>query len=228
MKVLKIGGSVITDKSLGSFEVLKKEKISEICEVIAEKYDNLVVVHGVGSFGHPHVKIYGLKDQVSISKIHLACLKLNQLICEELLKRGVPALPIHPIEGINFDFIKKSVNNGFVPVLHGDVTVDSRIISGDDIAVELAEKLNSKFLGFATDVDGIILNGKVIKKFCPEMLEALWIVEKKIDVTGGMRKKVEKILSLKTDCRVFIFKGDAGSLRKFLNFEPVGTEICRQ
>lgn len=227
MKILKVGGSFITDKSPKAFEILKKEKISEICNVIAENYRNLVIVHGVGSFGHPHVKIYGLSSEISISKIHMSCLRLNLIFCEELLKRDVPVLPLHPIERVSCEVIKESVKKGFVPVLHGDVNLEFKIISGDDLAIDLAEKLNAKILGFITDVEGVIVGGKVVEKFYPEMLKELDFKDDKVDVTGGMRKKLEKILNSNVKCRVFIFKGDAENLRKFLNNKPVGTEVCR-
>ncbi len=50
--ILKIGGSVITDKS-GELAA-KTEDINRIAEEIKRaEVDNLVIVHGGGSFGHP-------------------------------------------------------------------------------------------------------------------------------------------------------------------------------
>jgi len=55
LKIIKIGGSLITDKK--AFEVVREEMIEKIAEQI---FGEVIIVHGVGSFGHPHVKRYGL------------------------------------------------------------------------------------------------------------------------------------------------------------------------
>jgi len=65
--ILKIGGSVITDKN-GELAA-KTEDINRIAEEIKRAdAENLVVVHGGGSFGHPTAKKYGIKDKVLIEE----------------------------------------------------------------------------------------------------------------------------------------------------------------
>ncbi len=226
LKILKLGGSVLTDKS--SFEVAKTEVIREICEAIAENPENLILIHGAGSFGHPHVRRYGISSPKSVSRVHVACLKLNVLLCESLAAEGVAAAPIHPFEGIDIERVAKLIELGFVPVLHGDVVVRNgfEVLSGDDIAVRIAEELGAELLGFATDVDGIYVGDGVVERFTSEMLHAVGAA-KTCDVTGGMRRKIELALKLRSPCRVFIFRGSGENVRTFLRGLPVGTEVVR-
>ena len=59
--ILKIGGSAITDKT-GELAA-KTEIINRLAEEIKRAdLDNLIVVHGGGSFGHPNALKYGLKE----------------------------------------------------------------------------------------------------------------------------------------------------------------------
>jgi isopentenyl phosphate kinase len=59
--ILKIGGSAITDKT-GEAQP-KTEIINRLAEEIKRAdLDNLIVVHGGGSFGHPTAARYGIKD----------------------------------------------------------------------------------------------------------------------------------------------------------------------
>ena len=59
--ILKIGGSAITDKAEEAQP--KTDIINRLAEEIKRAdLDNLIVVHGGGSFGHPTAAKYGIKD----------------------------------------------------------------------------------------------------------------------------------------------------------------------
>ncbi|MEM3896259.1 MAG: isopentenyl phosphate kinase [Archaeoglobaceae archaeon] len=219
LRILKIGGSVITRKE--GYEEINEQAIEEVCSTIAENHHNLILIHGAGSFGHPHVKKFGLKDAISIAKIHNACVRLNELFCRKLIEFGVPAVGMHPMSS-SYELIPKMLERNLVPVLHGDVTSEFRVVSGDEIAVNIANVFGADRLGFATNVDGVFVNGKVVGKFTKEMT-ADSIGES--DATGRMRGKLQKIFSLRTKCRVFIFKGEREKIKKFLFGEEVGTEV---
>ncbi len=235
LKILKIGGSVITDKSEDAFEVLLPNKIDEICSAIAENPQNLILVHGAGSFGHPHVKRFGISNPLGVSKVHISCVKLSRMFCERLIEYGVPAVPVSPltffrvcdgkIEG-DIKIIEKMIDFGLTPVFHGDVVLDGKfsVLSGDDIAIYLAEKFQAEALGFATDVDGVLLGGKLLERLDKEVFRKIEWNSAGVDVTGGMRAKVEKILS-RVRCPTYIFKGNSDNISKFLRGEKVGTEI---
>ena len=57
--ILKLGGSVITDKSAGC--AVNRGRLSEIASAIAgAKAGGIVVIHGAGSCGHPEARRYQL------------------------------------------------------------------------------------------------------------------------------------------------------------------------
>lgn len=219
MKVLKVGGSVITHKD--GFESFNELAIEEICSAIAENYRDLILIHGAGSFGHPHVKKFGLRDPLSVARIHDACVRLNERFCKKLLDFNVPAIGIHPFT-CDFSKISEILQKGFLPVLHGDVNSNFEIISGDDLVVKLAEDFKAELVGFATNVDGIYVNGKVVEKFTRD-LRADSFGES--DATGSMRRKIERIFGMKHTCRVFIFRGNWENVKKFLSGKAIGTEV---
>jgi isopentenyl phosphate kinase len=236
IRILKVGGSVITDKDEGAFEKLNRDALKEVCRAISESWDGLIVVHGAGSFGHPHVKKYGL-NTLGASKVHLACLRLSEHFCSTLVEFGVAALPIHPMTfytrtsdlECNVEYITRALNSGFLPVLHGDVIFGKdgiEVLSGDDIVIHLAECIKPSRIGFATDVDGVLLKGKVVERLDIETVERIgYEGREKTDVTGGMLNKIRKVFSMNHRCEVFIFRGDYGNLKRFLKGEKVGTEV---
>ena len=71
--VIKLGGSVITYKShpTGKLRVKRiKEIAREIKQAQEEKNFNLILINGVGSYGHPVAKkygtIHGIKNKVQL------------------------------------------------------------------------------------------------------------------------------------------------------------------
>ncbi|HVP26194.1 MAG TPA: hypothetical protein VMT26_00810, partial [Candidatus Bathyarchaeia archaeon] len=59
--ILKIGGSVITDK--GEELKARTNVIDRLAsEIQRANTNNLVIVHGGGSFGHPIAQRYAIKD----------------------------------------------------------------------------------------------------------------------------------------------------------------------
>ncbi len=219
LRILKIGGSVITRKE--GYEEVNERAIEEICYAIAENHRNLILIHGAGSFGHPQVKRFGLNSPIAIAKIHNACVRLNEFFCRKLIDHGVPAVGLHPMS-CSYELIPRMLEKSLLPVLHGDVNSDFRIVSGDEIAVFLSNLFNATRLGFATNVDGVFVKGRIVEKFSRDMTPDSIGEE---DATGKMRGKLEKIFSLKAKCRVFIFKGDGEKVKRFLQNDDVGTEV---
>ncbi len=233
LRILKIGGTLITDKRRGVFEVAKEDMMERIAEQV---FGEVVIVHGVGSFGHPHVEKFGLSVE-GISKTHLACLKLNNLFCLKLEKAGLHPLPFHPLEFFsnpNFDFLNDMIDKGFTPVFHGDVIYDGkfRVMSGDEIVRILAEKLKAERVGFATDTV-VTIDGKVVREINPsnfeEIIEKIGAAKEKEDVTEGMRGKVIEAYKSSEFCDAYIFNGkEKDSIRKFLEGYEVGTKVTKR
>ncbi len=172
--VLKIGGSVLTDKNEPSTP--RPEQIERIAgEIAAGRSEPLVLVHGAGSFGHHQAREYGLKAGLNgrsirgIVPTHNAVRALNDMIVGALYDRGVCAAPVHPlstcllkdgrIERMGVDVIRQMLADDLVPVLHGDVAVDAAkgidVLSGDQLLGYLARALGAGRVGLGTNVDGV-------------------------------------------------------------------------
>ena len=180
--VLKIGGSVLTDKNTASTP--RPEQIERIAAEVKAglasqrgQQPGLVLVHGAGSFGHPQAREYGLKAGLNGRSIkgvvptHNAVRALNDMVVGALYDHGVYAAPVHPlstcllkdgrIEHMGVDVIRQMLADGIVPVLHGDVAVDAAkgidVLSGDQLLVYLARELGAGRVGLGTNVDGVLV-----------------------------------------------------------------------
>lgn len=227
MYILKLGGSIITKKDSSKSEI-NKENLKRIArEIKRASVDGLIIIHGAGSFGHPLAKKYKIGEKFGPEEYDNKrigfCLtdnkvkELNMLICEALIEEELPVIAISPssimtstdkrIEPYNTDLIVKYIEKGYIPVMYGDVVLDSNlemaVISGDQIIQVLARDLKVQNVILSTDVDGIYnKNPKVhddavfFEKF--SSIEDLETLEgsTNVDVTGGMAGKIKELLSL--------------------------------
>ncbi len=222
--IVKLGGSVITDKRRPF--VVKRAALRRLARELAAAKGPLVIVHGGGSFGHPVASKYGIaegyknKNQLmGLSLTHRAMERLNANVIEALQKAGLPAIAVQPsacvvvsggrIQSMELAPVKKLLELGLIPVLYGDAVPDiSRgmsILSGDQIVAYLAGELKASRVILGVDVDGVhMANPKkdksaiLIRKITPadeELIASLGAAEEK-DVTGGMENKVRELLAL--------------------------------
>ena len=182
MIILKIGGSILTNKDSTTSEVdaiSLKRIASEIKKSLENSSKELIIVHGAGSFGHPPAKKHKIGEKFDKSQypekrlgfceIQNEVKKLNMFICEEFIKMGLPTIAV-PASGFisatnkritdgNLDLFKRYLNKGFIPVIYGDVVLDDDlefcVISGDQIIQYLAVNLNPEQVILGTDVDGV-------------------------------------------------------------------------
>ncbi|MFH1393596.1 MAG: isopentenyl phosphate kinase [Candidatus Micrarchaeota archaeon] len=222
MKVLKIGGSFITEKS-GYKKALPK-RIKEMAKVVADVrkkgITDLVIIHGAGSFGHALVLKHGINEGVNndeqklgFADTHAACSELSLHLVRALIEEGVPAVSIPPaavirqsrkrIMEFNDGIVKEYLSMGYVPVLYGDMTPDSElggsVCSGDQIMAWFGKE--AEFLVFATNVDGVLdENGEIIPEISPDNFKDVskHLKETKNDVTGAMKGKIGELLALDT------------------------------
>ncbi len=231
VNVVKIGGSVITDKNK-PFS-LRYDVIKNIAREIALAYNKcrnrIVLIHGGGSFGHYVVEEHrGLDSMESVLQTIWYMRELNMIFTDYLHYYNVPGIPMdtHSIAfidsgklEINTKPIRKAVDDNFIPVLYGDVIfTDSKptILSGDEIAWYLAKELKPSRLLFVTSVKGVY-NKDPLKEgarllYSISLKEIKDIDMEKIhgyDVTGGMKKKL--LLGMLYACEgileVLIFSG---------------------
>lgn len=224
MLFLKLGGSLITDKT--GVEVVRRDVLARLAaEIAAARTANpnlqLVVGHGGGSFGHVaaarHNTRQGVQTAVewlSFAEVHAAMARLNPLVVEALLAAGVPAMSVQPsvlawcengrIISINATPVQTALKAGLVPVIYGDVAFDSQqggtIISTEEIMAALASELQPDWLLLAGVTEGVLDQaGQLIPVITPQNLpqiEAALGGSHGTDVTGGMASKVREMLAL--------------------------------
>jgi isopentenyl phosphate kinase len=222
--VLKLGGSVITDKNKPATANMEAiERLAD--EIFRAQVSQLILVHGGGSFGHPVAKKYNLTagygdpSQVAgFSETHRAMTKLNGLVMEALISHNINAVVVQPsscvvtkagrIKSMELKPIKRMVNMGIVPVLYGDAVLDSdkgfAILSGDQLVSSLAVNFGAQRIIMGGDVDGIYTadpktssSAKLIKRVTLEELKTQkHEIEgaKSTDVTGGMLGKMRELI----------------------------------
>lgn len=228
--LIKLGGSVITDKS-GDCTV-NTETLERISGVISSHSEiQFIIVHGgAGSCGHPEAKRHHLdmggldsNNKSGIFITHRAVLKLNTAVVNALRANGVEAVGIHPLdactakngrlESFSHQPVEMLVHQGIVPVLHGDVVMDSVrggacIVSGDQLVSAIPARIHVDRIGLATDVAGVLRDGDVV----PPLINRDTVADIEIgesdntDVTGGMIGKLTELLRLSdegTDSTIF-------------------------
>ena len=251
--VLKLGGSVITEK--GDRETLDGRALDGLADAIADAAGtgdatagdaaDLVVVHGAGSFGHFYADEHdagvesGVRDARAVLDIHGAMKTLDGFVLSRLHDRGVPALPVHPLSAAHRDDegdltlplgqVTTMLDEGFVPVLHGDGVVHAgegvTILSGDEVVVRLAADLSADRVGMVSTVPGVLdADGDVIPEIrsFDDVADALGGSDA-TDVTGGMAGKVRTLLELDAPSHVF----GAADLPAFLRGGSPGTRVHR-
>lgn len=237
LKVLKIGGSVITEKNRE--RVARKNQIERIAREISQDAKNLILIHGAGSYGHPLVR----RGETPLA-MHESVKELNRPFVCALDRAGVKAMPVHPmgcvvmrnerIKSMMTAQISALLRRGYTPVLHGDVTVDETknfaILSGDQIAVYLAKEFHAARVGMGTDVDGILVDGSVVRKMnsCDFRRIKKHIGSSGgIDVTRGMLGKVEELIKLaESGIPSCVFNATKeNTVRKFLAGKDTGGTV---
>ena len=183
--VLKLGGSVITDKDAP--ETVDDDALGAAVDAVADADpERLVLVHGGGSFGHVAAADRGLSseagshDAADVWAVHDAMRRLNDAVIRRLHDAGVAALPVHPLSvaargeeralSLPIDSTATLLAEGFVPVLHGDVVghagAGATIVSGDELVTRLATRLDADRVGLCSTVSGVYDgDGSVIPGF---------------------------------------------------------------
>ena len=222
--ILKIGGSVITDKK---GELAARTQVIDrlASEIKKANPRNLIVVHGGGSFGHPTAQEYAIKDGlknssqiIGFAQTHHLMTVLNGLVMDSLIVHEVPAVSVTASSCVTTEngrinhfedaALKMLLKIGVMPVLYGDAVLDSElgftIVSGDQLVSTLAARLNVERIIMGVDVDGLFdadpKNEKSAKIFTHLTLSEVKRIQSTIDkptsndVTGGMFGKIAELL----------------------------------
>ncbi len=220
--VVKIGGSVITDTATPKKALTGEIRrlLKEIDEAGNAADTDVIIGHGGGSFPHIPAKRYRVSEGLINGKSMegaLATLRdareLNTIVISEGLELGVPLFPFSASSftlsedgrittGLT-EQIREALSRGFMPLVYGDVGIDTRkgvcILSTEEILRFLAIDIKPVKVVFGTDVDGVFDkdpkggNARIIREIDHNNIGAIGSAlgtTRKVDVTGGMRTKV--------------------------------------
>ena len=235
MIILKLGGSALTIKDADK-PTIDDVNLDRIATEVASYNQDMIIVHGAGSFGHIHAKEYAIGDRIlgdddKSNKTMGLCLTqasvqlLNYKVISKLHEKNIPAVGIKPstfivnkdkrIDECDTNLIRKYLDDGFVPVLYGDAVLDKNdeirysILSGDQIITYLAKKLNANRVILSSDVDGIYTDNP---KTNPDA--------KLIDIVT----KDTPLTTTSNDNQADVTGGMAGKIRELLELAEYGIE----
>jgi len=220
MFIVKLGGSVITNKAKQC--CFKQEIMNNLSKEIKKADQQLILVHGAGSFGHVLAKQYRLNegyktdDQLQgFSLTHAMVQQLNSLVLKSLHDHDIEAVAVSPHSilkldshkpaSTNYAIFKEYLDCGFTPVAFGDVVLDKKIrfsiCSGDLLVQMLAEQFKPEKVIFVIDENGLYTSNPkqdpkatLIDSMTSNELDALsTTIDEHADVTGGMKGKIDTI-----------------------------------
>ena len=252
LQLIKIGGSVITDKRLPY--TAKHKTIRNIARKIKLISSPIIISHGSGSFGHTSARLYGGKhgyvSRWGLAKIARDAMEINRIVMDIFIEEKLPAISFRPLsfmvsksgklEKYFFEPILLALKQNFIPVIYGDVIIDkkwrSTIFSGETILNHLCKYLIKenyiiKNIFQLCNIDGVYdKKGKIIS----HINNQTWKKVKKdvssidnIDVTGGIIHKVDNAIEIaKIGINTTIINGNVPHIiLPALNGEKIGTSI---
>jgi isopentenyl phosphate kinase len=214
MSLIKLGGSVITEKDQALTPNIKA--IEGLSRVLAKFGDSVIIVHGGGSFGHYWSVKYDmhtkpkLYDSRGISVVHESMVALNQIVVKSMLDARLAPYGISPIsffqdgkENVSkFNELVQFTRRGIVPVTFGDVVHINKgrfsIVSGDSLMTRIAAHLRPSRVIFTVNVDGIYedMKNKKLVKVLNSPINDISFMDSSIDVTGGMGRKISEAFEI--------------------------------
>ncbi len=251
MHLVKLGGSVITDKS--KEKTLREDVLRRLAQEIANSGEKVIVIHGAGSFGHILAKEgklnYGFEGEWQFeyfAKVQRDVRELNLHVLDALIDAGMSPVSLPPsmmtiyshgvMEKFPKEIFELYATLGMTPVSFGDVVLDKErafaICSGDHIMEALSSMEGVERAIFVTDVDGVYDRPPYEEgaKLMSEVTQHSEIAAKAAhDVTGGILEKVRSALSMaKNDVKVMIINGLVpGRLEKAIKGEEVTGTLIR-
>ena len=172
MLVVKLGGSVITDKKRPL--TARPRAIAALAGALAKVDEPLVVVHGGGSFGHYWSVRHDMHTRparhapAAVAAVKNSMVDLDALVLRTMAKKGLGpyAVPPHALLrpggtplGPAVGEVESMAESGLVPVTYGDALWKrgglTYIMSGDSLVRMLSLGIRPRLAVFATDVDGL-------------------------------------------------------------------------
>lgn len=178
--IIKIGGSILTNKNTSPF-IINKKLIVKIAQNISKgfnsKKQNVIIVHGAGSAGHIIAKEHDLingskniaKKNSATKQIQKNIIQLQSIITKAINNTGLKVCSVQSsdiclnargtLSFFNNDVIEKLLKNNIIPVLSGTMVPDTEwkysILSGDTIVTHIAKNFHTHTIALASDIDGV-------------------------------------------------------------------------
>jgi isopentenyl phosphate kinase len=217
----------------------------------------ILLGHGSGSFGHIPAKKYGTIKGVRTSEewqgfveVWQEAQALNRIVMDEIKNAGLHAISFPPSATIlsenseivrwEISQIQTALQQSILPVVFGDVIFDRKIggtiLSTENLFSYLALFLKPHRILLAGEEKGVWSNYEkkdfLVQTITPETSRKMPSQPQgsyKTDVTGGMKQKVEMMISLVNEhpeITVSIFSGlIPGELKRALSGDFPGTTI---
>ncbi|KER06415.1 Uridylate kinase protein [Marine Group I thaumarchaeote SCGC AAA799-E16] len=225
MILIKLGGSIITNKEKPLSA--RRKTIENLAKSLKKIKEPIIIVHGGGSYGHYWSVKYDMHtrerkyDLRGVAIVKNSMIELNKIILDSFLKNKLNPYCLPPTDFMagnkpipkKVKEIEKISKSGLIPVTFGDALWYGQnktfILSGDKIMTHLAKILKPKLCIFALNEDGVYSDLKS-KKLIHELKgENPSISENKMDVTGGMTRKIEEATKIsKMGMNVFFVNGN--------------------
>jgi len=225
MILIKLGGSVITNKEKPLS--VRRKTIDNLAKSLKKINESMIIVHGGGSYGHYWSVKYDMHtkekkyDLRGVAIVKNSMIELNKIVLDSMLKNKLNPYCLPPTDFMlgnkpiskKVKEIEKIAKSGLIPVTYGDALwygqKKTYILSGDKIMTHLAKILKPRLSIFVLNEDGLYSDLKS-KKLIYELRDKRYLIsENKMDVTGGMTRKVEEALKIsKIGMNVFFVNGN--------------------
>jgi len=226
MKLVKLGGSVITNKKEAKADRRAPARFqagvaSRLLREIRDSNERAIIVTGAGSFGHVKAKMHGLKEGYcqdsqwdGFVEVSRDVRRLNLMVLDAGLGLGMRLVGVPPsvsvlladgrIHYIDEGVFRRYISAGLTPVTFGDVALDTSrkfsICGGDILMQRLAQAFSADRAIFVSDVDGIRVGGegKIAQEFALPDLARIAPARgpRGDDVTGGIEEKARLALAM--------------------------------
>lgn len=261
LTLVKLGGSLITDKRVE--KSFRKDVVVRLADQLAATRTadpdlRLIIGHGSGSFGHFAASrantingVHSADEWKAFAHVSNVAAELNYLVCEVFESAGLPVWRIQPsasmgaksgqVVSLSIEPIVTALSHGLIPVVYGDVSLDSSIggtiISTEKLFFYLTSVLPIDRIFLLGEVQGVYDQlGNVIQSITNQNYSVYFGSvggSKGVDVTGGMETKVEDMLAVvnaNSSVNIRIFSGLEENLlyKALLGQEYPGTLISNQ
>lgn len=223
MLLVKLGGSVLTDKA--RLRTARRATIRRLARELVASREPLLVVHGAGSYGHIRARKHRLNaggstpsKRAAAARVQADVRELDRFVVDALLDAGLAAVPVAPstvlilddgnVASIDLTPFLEFSSMGFTPVTFGDVVRDMKrgfsVCSGDLMMLELARAFRPDRAVFVADVDGLFTSdpkrtrhARLLDAVRPDDLTRIeFTAASRTDVTGSIEGKVRRMFEI--------------------------------